>query len=79
MQFKPVVFVVYIKCDNTRFRMLRVKNFPKLYKWLDANEPDWRFGNVWHGGKQDKAGTWKGGVQVGSFTKNNRVPKFYPA
>ncbi|PAW94077.1 hypothetical protein CKK33_11455 [Mucilaginibacter sp. MD40] len=64
--YKPKLFIVYIKKNSTDFMKLHVKNFKKLYIWLDKNEPNWRFGNVWFDRRQ-----------VGNFTKNNRPDRPY--
>lgn len=52
------------KCQNCRFRKFEfVRDLLKLTTWLDKNEPEWRWFNVY---------LRKTGAQLESFTQNRR-------
>ena len=56
------LFTIIVKVDATNFvKYRKVYQFDKMYVYLDANFPGWRWGNVFY----QK-------VQIGSFTNKNR-------
>lgn len=65
---QPKKYAVIIKVDTYKFikyRGVQQNKFKSLYRYLDNNYKNWRWGNVYRFKKQ-----------IGSFTKNNRPDSF---